>query len=283
MARLESLKNDLKTMRDLQDLTNVLEQVAARDIAQMRKSILDSRPFFQEVWRVHKILSELAPPPPDVVHKHLVVALGLDWGMPGNLMNRVLDKAEELYEEHGADLLIAGKMAHSRFYGRTERTIHYFNAPKKSGLNDVEPIYKVIAGYAHVSYVFPRFITLSRQEVVVSSISVSTQALSKEAQESQADLTNTIGVRRFIIEPSAQIISNYMNQVTVGLTVYHHFSEALLAYNAAQMVAMRNAYDNARDETKLLGLRYNKARREQVDSKLRELYGSRPTVTGGGV
>lgn len=281
MAKIESLKNDLKTMHDLEDLTNVLEQVAARDIAQMRKQILQSRPFFQHVWRIHKILSALTPPPPEVIHKHLIVVMAIDWGMPGNLLNRVLDKAEELYDEHGADMLIAGKMGHSRFANRNDRTIHYFSAPKKSAMNEMEPIYKVISNYARVSYVFPKFESLSKQHVDVASVSVDEELVVKKSEENQSDITNNIDVRRFTIEPSAQEISNYMNQVVVGMNVYHYFSEAMLAYNAAQMVAMRNAYDNARDEAKVISYRYNKARREQIDIKLRELYGSRPSTVGG--
>jgi F0F1-type ATP synthase gamma subunit len=46
------------------------------------------------------------------------------------------------------------------------------------------------------------------------------------------------------------------------------------------MVAMRNAYDNAKDGTKRIRVRYHKARRELVDSKLRDLYGSRAAQAG---
>jgi ATP synthase F1 gamma subunit len=278
VGKVEILKNSLKSMSDLEDLTNVLEQVAARDIALMREQILQSRPFFREVWRVHQIMQELSPPPPEVVHKHLVVAIALDWGMPGDLLNRTLKKSQELYEEHGADLLIAGKMGHARFKGRDERTIHYFGLPKKLELREIQSIYKIIANYAHVSYVYPKFETLSKQVVAVASSSV-TAEVSADKQEGQP---NDIKASRFIIEPGPQDVANYMNAAITGLTVYHYFNEASLAYSAAQMVAMRNAYDNARTETGALRNKYQKARRELIDSKLRELYGSRPAASGRG-
>jgi len=280
MQSIDSLKLQLHTMVNLEDITNVLEQVAARDIAQMRQKILDSRPFFQEVWRVHRVLQQLSPPPPEVVHKHLVVAIAIDWGMPGDLMNRLLDKAEVLYDEHAADLLIVGKMGHPRFADRDERTIHFFSAPKKAAMADITPIYKIIAGYAKVSFVYPRFESLSKQNIVVSSSSIGDRS-----GMTADDGTSPIDAARFIIEPDTQSIANYMNEAVVGSMMYHYFAESLLAYSAAQMVAMRNAYDNAKDGTKHLRVRYHKARREIVDSKLRELYGSRAAVAaqeGGG-
>jgi F0F1-type ATP synthase gamma subunit len=80
---------------------------------------------------------------------------------------------------------------------------------------------------------------------------------------------------RFIIEPDAQSLANYVNETIVGLSLYHYFAEAMLAYSAAQMIAMRTSYENAKEESKKLHSSYHRARREIIDSKLRELYGSR--------
>jgi ATP synthase F1 gamma subunit len=276
MPRIEGLKNEMKTMKDLEDITNMLEQVAARDIAQMREQILQSRPFFQQFWVIHRVLKELTPPPPEVVHKHLIVAIGIDWGMPGDLQNKVMDEAERQYAEHGADMLIAGKMAHFRFRGRIERTIHFFDAPKKSSLADISPIYKTVAKYAHITFVYPQFESLSKQTVKIASMSNGSGP--SEDIEIKSKDTKAIESKRFIIEPDPQSLANYMNETIVGLSLYHYFAESMLAYSAAQMVAMRNSYENAKDESKRLRNRYHRARREIIDTKLRELYGSRVKV-----
>lgn len=284
MARIDILKNELKTMRDLKELTNMLEQVAAREIADMRETILQSRPFFQEAWRIHKIVSALSVLSPEVVHKHIVVVLAIDWGMPGDLLNRVIDRATIIHDQHGADVLVVGKMAHPRFRDKNDRTVYLFDLPSETNLNDIKPIYKIIAKYAQVSYVFPRFVSLAHQEVAVSSVSIGDRLRQVQDQEDEeAELENNINEHRFIFEPGLKQVSNLMNQVIVGLTVHHHFKEAALAYSAAQMIAMRNAFDNARDEVRHIGIRYNKARREVVDAKLRELYGSRVANKGGGL
>jgi F-type H+-transporting ATPase subunit gamma len=274
MPRVEAIKKEMQAVDELGTLTRVLEETAARDISQMRERILKSRPYFQEAWKIYGVLQQLAPPPPSVVHKSLVVAVTLEWGMTGSLLTHVLDKAEELYDEHEADMLLTGKMGRQRFAGRDERTIHLFSVPKKAEYNDIEAIYKIIATYAKVYIVYPRFESLSKQIVSVSTIS--SEQLQKKHKKGDG-----LDPEQFMIDPDVQSVVNYMNEVVIGLVVYNYFSEALLAYSAAQMVAMRAAHDNTKEESRHLTLRYNKARRELVDSKLRELYQSKAALDSG--
>jgi ATP synthase F1 gamma subunit len=276
MASKEALKREMEMMHDLENLTSMLEQTAARTIAQMRTNILSSRAYFKEVWRIYGVLKQLTPPSPEVVHKHLVVGIGIDWGMPGALLNRVMDRVLDEQKLHEADLLIAGKMSHSRFKGKGDHTIHFFSSPKNATLANIQPIYKVIAGYAKVTMVYPSFESLSKQNILTASFSIAdADKTDPEAEKNRNNTVQVIDPERFITDPNPQELANYLSEAIVGLTVHHYFSESILAYSAAQMVAMRNSHDNAKQEGKHLFIRYNKARREEIDSKLRELYGSR--------
>lgn len=277
MKQIEAIKRQIDMMHDLETLTNMLEQTAARTIAQIRTDILTSRPFFREVWKINGILKQLAPPAPEIVHKHLIVGIGIDWGMPGSLLNRVMDRVTEEQELHQADLLIAGKMSHSRFKGRDGHTVHFFLSPKNATLANIQPIYKVIAGYAKVTIVYPSFESLSRQTIQTASFSLGEQDEATSAHDALVveKKEDTIDPERFIVDPDPQALINYLTEAVVGMTVHHYFSESILAYSAAQMVAMRNSHDNAKQEGKHLFIQYNRARREDIDSKLRELYSSR--------
>src|SRR5664279_5733469 len=153
MSKTEKIQNELKAVDQLSDITRMLEQTAARDIAQLRVRVISSRPYLREAWKVYDILQQLSPPAPDLINKQLVVAFTLDWGMTGSLLRRVLDKAEQLYDEHQADLLLTGRMGKNRFMNRDERTIHFFNIPKKASYNEIEPVYKTIAKYARLHIV----------------------------------------------------------------------------------------------------------------------------------
>jgi len=284
MTKVNAIKRELSTMHTLEMLTNMLEQTSARTISQLRASILESRPFFQEVWRIYGILKQLTPPSPDVVHKHLVVCVAIDWGMPGGLLHKVVEEAISQHKQHDTDLLVAGKMAHPYFKKGIDTTIHYFSSPKKISLEDIQPIYEVVAKYAHVTVVYPKFETLSRQRV--ASVSLSIDDASREnaiaVTQQPQDHVNDIKAKQFIVDPNPQELANYLNEAIVGFTMYHYFLESVLAYNAAQMISMRNSHDNAKTESEKLTVRYNRARRELVDRKLRELYGSRAAHKGDG-
>lgn len=277
MTKINEIKRQLDTMHDLEMLTSMLEQTSARTIAQLRSTILDSRPFFEEVWRIYGILKQLTPPSPEVVHKQLVVCIGIDWGMPGGLLNHVIEKSIELQKAQDTDILIAGKMAHARFKKGFDTTVHYYSMPKRVTLNDIKPIYEVVAKYAHVTIVYPKFESLSRQ--TISAVTLSTEEGNhKKVVELGIPVQtpeNTIKAKQYIIDPDPQSLSNYLNEAIIGFTMYHYVLESTLAYNAAQMIAMRNSHDNAKNEKLKSLIRYNRARRELIDRKLRELYGSR--------
>jgi len=283
MKKIEPLKKELKVMKELENLTAMLEQTSAHTIARMKTNIVGSRPFFLEVWRIHAILKQLAPPPPEVIHKHLIVVIGIDWGMPGNLLNRVIAEAKILQKTHNADMLVAGKMAHNYFRDEDDdHTIHFFSVPKDALLTDIQPIYKIIAGYAKVIIVYPNFESLSKQNVTTVSLSIDNKEDEGTLINPALDKSVNISSNRFIVYPNPQTISNYLNEAAIGLTVHHYFAESILAYSAAQMVAMRNSHDNAKTESKKTRVKYNRARRELIDSKLRELYGSRASHKGNG-
>lgn len=276
MAKAAQIKNELQTIQDLMEMTKVLEETAARDISQMRERIVKSRPYFQEAWKIYRVLLQLTPPPPQTLNKHLVIAVTLEWGMTGSLLTRVLDKSEELYDRYEADLLLTGKMGRDRFMNRDERTVHFFSVPKRAEYGDIEELYKTVAHYAQIHFVYPRFESLSNQEVTVASLSTSLM----EGERMDEGTLLPVSADRFVVEPDAQAIMNYMSEVVVGLVVYSYFNEALLAYSAAQMVSMRSASDNAKEQHKRLLVHFNKARREQIDAKLRELYEAK--FSGGG-
>jgi ATP synthase F1 gamma subunit len=265
--QIDILKNELHSVQDLGEIANLLEQVAAKDIAHVRNSIIESRPFFQEAWKIYRVLRQVTPLPPTVINRDLVIIITLNWGMVGGLLNRVMQRGEQLYEKYEADVLITGRMGQTRFAERDERTVHFFSVPNKATYEDIEPLKKIIAKYSQVHFVYPRYIKASHQEIETASLTIGTK--------SEDNPIDQIAAKRFIIEPDVKSMVDYLNQAIIGILLFDYFSESLLAYSAAQMVAMRSAHDNARDEEHRLTLAYHKARRSLIDAKLRELHEAR--------
>lgn len=264
MLSLEKIQKQLKTIDELKSVSEALEQIAAADMLEVRKRILASRAFFDETWKVYGILRQLVPVGPDVKNKHLVVLITPNRGMCGNLLGRVITTGEKRYKDNNADLLITGRKGHSYFANKDDRTIHFFSVPNKVRYEEIEPLKRIIAQYAEVQIVFPRFYNTTKQEVEVVSLLAD--------QGDKQKLEDIILPKQFRIEPDIMKVVNYFNQAIVGLLFYNYFSESLLAYSAAQMIAMRNAHDNAKEEEEKLMYKYHKQRREVIDVKLRDLH-----------
>ncbi len=266
MSSIEALKQDIKVIAELGEITEVLEQVAAKNIMETRSDILKSRDFFDEAWKIYNVIRNTTEIGPEVIDRDLIVVITPNRGMSGNLLNRVIDKAEELYKKHKADLLITGKKGHNHFINRDERTIHFFSIPNKATFEDVEPLKKIVSKYARVHFVYPKYISITQQEIVIASL------FNDRKGDIVGDMESAIVAKRFIFEPNINEVVNYLNKTIIGVLFFSYFSEAILAYNAAQMIAMKDAHDNAMEQSKDLRFRFNKLRRGVIDAKLRDLY-----------
>ena len=167
MRSLDSLRNDIKTIDELKDTTEILEQVAAKSIIETRESILKSRGFFIKAWEIYNVLRQLTDLGPNVYNKDLVILITPNRGMCGSLVNKVVRKGDELRKQNQADLLITGRKGHNHFKNDDERTIHYFSIPNNATYEDIEPLKEVIAKYATVHVVFPRYLSISQQKVLL--------------------------------------------------------------------------------------------------------------------
>jgi len=276
MQTLEFLKKQISAVSELEGISGALEQVAAKEILEVRKNILANREFFEETWRIYGLLRGLVQLPPEVKNKDLVFIITLNKGMCGNLMNRVIRAGEKAADKYKADILITGKKGQSVFANRDDKTVHFFNIPNEISYEQAEPLKEIASQYARVHVVFPRYLSTMKQEVQVISL------VAKPEEENQPNLEKFILPKRYRIEPSLAEVVNYFNKAIVGMMIYSFFTESLLAYSAAQMVAMRSAHDNAEDMKKTAVSKYHKQRREIIDVKLRELYKFRFMVHGAG-
>lgn len=267
MSSLDTLKNDIQVIEELSDTTEILEQVAAKSIIETRENILKSREFFSKSWDIYNTLRQLTDLGPNVYNKDLVIIITPNRGMCGSLVGKVVRAGQKIHKSNQSDLLITGKKGHSFFTNQDEKTIHFFSVPNNATYEDIEPLKNVIAKYASVHVVYPRYISISQQSVEV--VSLVSEEIIKSDRERKID---KIKAKRYIIEPDLGSVVDYLNKTIIGILFFSYFSESLLAYNAAQMLAMRNAHDNANDQLKGLSYQYLRLKREVINSKLRDLY-----------
>ena len=84
----------------------------------------------------------------------------------------------------------------------------------------------------------------------------------------------------YIYEPDAATVLGTLLPQFVDMEVYHAILEAVASEQAARMVAMRSATDNANSLSSELTLVMNKLRQDSITNELLDLVGGRMALEG---
>jgi F-type H+-transporting ATPase subunit gamma len=77
----------------------------------------------------------------------------------------------------------------------------------------------------------------------------------------------------YLFEPSPAVVFERLLPRYIDMIIYQAVLENSASFQAAQMVAMKNATDNAVEIEQELTLTYNKARQEQITNELLDIVG----------
>jgi F-type H+-transporting ATPase subunit gamma len=77
----------------------------------------------------------------------------------------------------------------------------------------------------------------------------------------------------YIFEPSPDVVLQRLLPRYIEMQIYEAILQTAASFQSAQMVAMKNATDNAQDITRELTLTYNKIRQEQITKELLDIVG----------
>jgi F-type H+-transporting ATPase subunit gamma len=113
-----------------------------------------------------------------------------------------------------------------------------------------------------VYLVFPKFIN------TVSQLPTSVQLLPVQPPAQEEGESKTI---EYIYEPDAASIYEALLPRYVDVQVYQALLETIASFYSAQMVAMKNATDNANELIQDLTLTYNKARQASITTEILEV------------
>ncbi|MGH2611253.1 MAG: F0F1 ATP synthase subunit gamma, partial [Tepidiformaceae bacterium] len=80
-------------------------------------------------------------------------------------------------------------------------------------------------------------------------------------------------VQGYIFEPSPEVVLQRLLPRYIEMQIYEAVLQNAASFQSAQMVAMKNATDNANEITRELTLTYNKARQEQITKELLDIVG----------
>ena len=278
MANLKDIRNRIKSVISIQQVTSAMKMVAAAKMRRAQENMEKARPYSS---RMAELLNTLIPeidrslmPELNVreIKKTLFVVVTADRGMAGAFNTNVLREAHRAIDEVGmenSDIICIGKKSFGYFKNRNYpivvKYIDFWNELRYTHAMKFgeEIISRFVNGKVdQVRVIYNRFINVARQEIKNDIFLPMSNDL--EAKESDYNPER-------LFEPSKEevvktIIPRYLNT-----QMWQFLLESNASEQAARMLAMENATSNANDMIKDLKLQFNKARQTSITTEMLEI------------
>lgn len=283
MAGAKEIRTKISSINKTRKITRAMEMVAASKMRKTQERMRASKPYATKIYDVVKHIaranSEYKHPfmsERDIKRIGIIVVTsdrGLCGGLNANLLRETI-RTIRAWKEEGkeVDIAVVGRKGQG-FFKRVGGNIlgsveHLGDSPT---LNDLIGVVKVmIDAYYNgsldaVHIVYNEFVNTMTQKPVVKPL----LPLPKSEDDSK-----TMGHHwDYIYEPDAKELLDELLERYIELQVYQGVVENIACEQAAKMIAMKNATENAGELIKEFQLAYNKARQAAITQELAEIVG----------
>ena len=293
MAGGKEIRTKIKSIQSTQKITRAMEMVAASKMRKAQQRMLASRPYADKMRNViHHLAMSHTEYHHDFFTKREVKRVGLivistDRGLCGglnvNLFRHVLDKMSTWSEQSiEVNLSVLGSKALS-FFSRfgvpiSASTTHLGDTPQiKDVIGPVGVMLKEFEqGKIDELYLaYNQFVnTMTQMPTVMDLLPITPQIMAADTEDEES-------IRKYwdyIYEPDAKDLLEALLVRFFESQVYQGTVENFASEQAARMVAMKSASDNAGDLIDELQLIYNKARQAAITQELSEIVGGAAAV-----
>jgi len=279
MANLKDIRNRIKSVTSIQQVTKAMKMVAAAKMRRAQENMEQARPYTHRLSKMldslilevdRNMLPELQAR--ETVKRKLFVVVTADRGMAAAFNTNVTKVAQKAIDEFGkdnADLICIGKKGISFFKNRNYNIVTdylgFWNGLNYQHAIDMGKniITRFVDGEVdQVQVIYNKFINVGKQEVQNETF----LPLSYEPSEDAAPVASDR-----IFEPSKDDVVKALVPRYLNTKVWQYLLESFAAEQAARMVAMENATTNAQDMIKDLKLQFNKARQTAITTEMLEI------------
>lgn len=281
MAGAKEIRNKIGSVKNTQKITSAMEMVAASKMRRAQERMSASRPYAETM---RKVIGHIAQGNLEYKHPYLIerevkrvgyIVVSTDRGLCGglniNLFKAALNDMKQ-WSAKGAkvDLALIGSKA-SNFFERHGAKVkaHVSGLGDNPSVNDLIGSVKVmLKAYDNgeidrLYLVYNKFVnTMVQQPKVDQLLPLPVTEDSKLAKKHHWD---------YLYEPDPKKLLDTLLVRYVESQVYQGVVENLASEQAARMVAMQAATDNAGNLINDLQLVYNKARQASITQELTEI------------
>lgn len=290
MASTREIKQRIGSIKNISQITKAMQMVASSKMRRAQERVEQSRPYADQLRGMVSRLARaggadvgagaalmVQRPVRKIGYVLITPDRGLCGALPSNInrraANSVLEVQQELApqssERPSVDFIAVGRKGRD-FVVRSPYNLlaEFTNYGDKPGLNDASAIAQVavdafISGDVDVIYlVYAKFVN------TVTQIPTVVKLLPVEPPTDENDDKKNV---EYTYEPNPQSLFEALLPRYIDLQVYQALLESLASQWSAQMVAMKNATDSAKELLEDLKLTYNKARQASITTQILEI------------
>ena len=293
MPTLREVKNRIRSVRNIAQITRALEAVSASRVRRAQARVLASRIYAEKAWEIlvnvqaaskslplHPLLTER-----DEVNRVMVVVITSDRGLAGAYNTNILRVAQRFATRLGkpVDYVAVGRKGRDSLARAGANIIASFSdMPAEPKVSDITPIARIAmdayfdGDVDEVLIAYTDFINmLTQRPAVLGWLPLTTHTI---AQQVAAEYVKDVavvsgGIQNYDYEPDAVAVVDEIVPRFTELQLYQALLEAQASEHAARMAAMKNATDNATQLTADLTLQYNKARQAEITAEILDIVG----------
>lgn len=285
MASTREIRRRIRSVKNVGQITRAVQLVASTKMRRAQDRAAASRPYSEQLIKLLARLSRQAAGEEDLplmrerpVRTVGIVLVtpdrGLAGALSGNLNRRAGQLALDLRRESGNPNLGIRFIAVGRkgrdwvLRSQQQLAAEFTGLGDRPSQADVRAIARTVSDvYVEeqvdkVYLIYPRFVSTAVQTpTVVQLLPVQPP---EEAEEEGPE-------PQYIFEPDAVTIFAELLPRYVETQIYQPLLESVASFYSAQMVAMKNATDNATDLVADLTLTYNKVRQAAITNQILEI------------
>lgn len=275
MANLKDIRDRIKSIRNIQQVTKAMKMVAAAKLRKAQERMEQARPYEERLSKViHSLLTDVDRsllPLLNVreVKRIAVVVFTSDRGLAGSFNSNIIRRAEEEIKSFGrevSDLICIGRRGRDYFRKRDYNVVKDY-ADFWSDLNFThamefgeELIELFVSGKTdEVHIVYNWFKSVGTQEIRMERL----LPLVYEGEEQS--------LSERLYEPSKEELVRSLIPRHMNVEMWKYLLESFASEQAARMVAMDNATENAGELIHDLRLEFNKLRQASITKEVLEI------------
>ncbi len=278
MASLKDIRNRISSVKSIQQVTRAMKMVAAAKMRKAQERMEQARPY------ANRLKSEILTLLPEVdrsllelldvreVKRTAYVVITSDRGLAGSFNTNIIKRAEEEIQKLGkenVDLFCIGRRGYEYFKRRKyiiieEHTDFWaefdFNHSVKIGNGIISHF--TAENVDRIRVIFNQFENIMVQKIV-----------SERLLPLTLDENAEIKIEDRLYEPSKDIIVKSLIPLHLNIQMWRYLLESYASEQAARMVAMESATENAGELIHDLTREFNNARQAAITSEILEIVG----------